>query len=306
MLHISAESGDIPAENSGNTAVDVFIYNDDDLQRIDSYQRMAMDSDNILAAASRKGGKIIAVISDPQQDEYDWSSISSFESLCEMTADLAMEKPDNPLRSGIAFFEAGDNGYCELALEPVLSEIHIRSIRCDFSGKPYSSATMKNACIYLANINSLAGIFDYRDFRPKSPVNSDGYPTESFQTFTNPEMVYAEIDSDIGTVPLNPGIRLYCYPNCSETETLSTPYTRLVISGEIEGRKYYYPININKGEFGLIEGYPGIARNCRYTFDITIRQTGNADPTRPVSPETVSIKAEIKPWNVLPEADIEF
>lgn len=306
VLHIKTGTGTGPGTNQTDRPVDIFVYNDDALQRIDSYQRLEPDEGNVLAVASRKGDKIIAAISNPQRQEYEWNSISSFEALCEMTADLAMEDACNPLRSGTVFVEAADNGYCSLTMTPVLSEIHIRSIRCDFSGKPYSSATLKNACAYLTNVNSLAPVFESDDFRPMSPVNSNGYPDESLRTFRNPGTVYAEFPSEIGNVPVDSGIRLYCYPNSCEAETVSTPFTRLVISGEIEGTKYYYPININKGEFSLVQGYSGIARNCRYVFDITIRQTGTADPTIPVSPEAVSVSTEITPWDVLPETDIEF
>ena len=53
-------------------------------------------------------------------------------------------------------------------------------------------------------------------------------------------------------------------------------------------------------------GHSGIGRNCRYVFDIVIRQTGVTDPSIPVSGETVVINGMIEPWNVLPETEIGF
>lgn len=295
----SAGSTDVPE------FVDVFIFNDDELKRIDSYQRLQTDGDGMIAAASRKGRKIVVAISNPQANEYDWNSISSFETIAEMYSDLRLENPDKPLMSGVAYIEAEENGCFEISMTPLVSEIYVRSIRCDFSGKPYSQAILENASIYLANINSLARIIPDGDFIPTAPINTDGLPYESCRILANPGMVHASIGQDIGSSTVYPGIRLYCYPNSSENDTAGTPFTRLVIAGDIGGNRYYYPININKGEFGQISAPGGIGRNCRYVFDIIIRKTGSADPTIPVSPETAEIFTGIVPWTEI-ETDIGF
>ena len=290
---------------SAGSDIDVFIFNDDRLKRIDSYQRLRAGADNTVAAASRKGRKIAVAIMNPQKDEYEWNSISSFETLSEMCADLRLENPESPLMSGVAHIDADENGYFEIDMKPVLSEIFIRSIRCDFSGRPYSSATLENGCIYLANINTLAKIVSDGDFTPVAPLNTDGLPYDSYRSMENPEMVYAEFGQDVGSTALAPGIRLWCYPNSSEKDTAGTPFTRLVIAGDINGNRYYYPLNINKGEFGPAEGVSGIGRNCRYVFDIVIRQTGSLDPAVPVSSETVNICTGIEPWEEI-ESDMKF
>ena len=293
------------SEADGDHPVDIFIYNDDGLGRIDSYQRLCAGEDNMVAAASRKGKKIVVAVSNPQQDSYDWNSISSFETIGKMHADLRMEDPGSPLMSGVARIDAADNGRFEVTVQPVLSEIYIRSIRCDFSGRPYSSAVLKNASAYLSNVNSLAGIIPDGDLTPTAPLNTDGLPHDSYRSLEHPEMVYAEFEEDIGPAAVYPEIRLYCYPNSSEKDSAGTPFTRLVIAGDIDGKRYYYPININKGEFGAVEGAGGIGRNCRYVFDITIRQTGSADPTVPVSAETADISASVLPWDVA-ESEIGY
>ena len=119
-------------------------------------------------------------------------------------------------------------------------------------------------------------------------------------------MVYADFPANIGAEKIQPGIRLYCYPNSSTEDTAGTPFTRLVIAGDISGTRYYYPININGMGTGS-DGKPsGIDRNCRYVLDLTITQTGVTDPSVPVSPEAVMTDWTVMEWNSLPETEIEF
>lgn len=285
---------------------DVFMFNDDVLQRIDAYQRVEIGRDNSLDAASREGRKIAVIICNPQQENYDWNSISSFESISEIYSDLRMEDPERPLMSGVMQVNTDNGPEFSMDVSPLLSEIHVRSIRCDFSGRPYAGSLLENPHIYLANVNSMAAILDSDISGPASPVNTDGYPHESDRCMKHPEMVHVALDTGIGSETVYPAASLYCYPNSSNEDSAGTPFTRLVISGEINGKKYYYPMNINRGEFGYIEGCPGIGRNCRYVFDIVLKKTGVTDPTVPVSGETVSMSGLIRPWDTLPEDMIRF
>ena len=290
----------------GPMLTDVFIFNDDALKRIDSYQRTTAGNDNTVAAASRKGDKIAVVIANPQHESYDWSSISSYEALTGLYSELGSESSGAPVMSGTVRFRAEDNGTVEVPVYPVMSEITIRSIRCDFSGRPYSHAVLKNACAYLTNVNSLARIIDTDDAGPLSPVNTDGSHTESDTGFLYPEMVYADFGCEIGNETVYPDIRLYCYPNAGRGDSAGTPVTRLVIAGEIEGSRCYYPLNINTGDFGPVSGVSGIGRGSRYILDITIRRAGTDNPLLPVSAEHVSIGAEIEPWEIKESSDVEF
>ena len=295
----------ISGAEAGDFTLDIFIYNDDALQRLDSYQRLSSGNGNTVQVSSRKGKKIVLAVANPQADEYEWAGISSFEAAAGMYADFRLEKAERPVMSGTVNMDAGDGGIHELRLEPLMSEVFIRSIRCDFSGRPYSGASLENACAYLTNVNSLTHILA-EDFTPSAPMNSDGRPDESWSAMASPEMVYASFESGIGSATLYPEIRLYCYPNSCTEDTAGTPFTRLVIAGDIDGNRYYYPLNINKGEFGPMSGATGIGRNCRYVFDIVIRKAGNTDPTMPVASDAVSVNALVEPWTVLPESDVEF
>lgn len=290
---------------SGGT-VDVFIYNDDALKRLDAYQRLEIGKNHTVDAASGKGRKIVVAILNPQMRDYEWNEISSLESISGMYADLCMESPGTPVMSGTAFLDAETDSSCEMMLAPLVSVIEIRSIRCDFSGKLYDGEKLENAYAYLTNVNSLALLMKDKGFMPAAPLNSDGYHYESSRRMMHPEMVYADFPANIGAEKIQPEIRLYCYPNSSTEDTAGTPFTRLVIAGDISGTRYYYPININGMGTGP-DGKPsGIDRNCRYVLDLTITQTGVTDPSVPVSPEAVMTDWTVMEWNSLPETEIEF
>ena len=306
MLHIKAFNPEGEEAGLKGCTADVFIFNDDAFGRIDSYQRLETGPDGTIDVASRKGRKTAVVICNPQYSDYDWNSISSLESISGLRCDLRREDPDAPLMCGVMKIDASDDSEFAMQVSPLLSEIFIRSVRCDFSGRPYSGCLLENAHAYLANINSVAGIMDTSIPYPAAPVNTDGLPDESDRILAHPDMVHAVFGTGIGHETVYPDIRLYCYPNNSTEDTAGNPFTRLVIAGDIDGRRYYYPLDINHGQFGDTGGLTGIGRNCRYVFDIVLRQTGVTDPTIPVSGETAVISGTVEPWDKRPESGISF
>ena len=83
--------------------------------------------------------------------------------------------------------------------------------------------------------------------------------------------------------------------------TSGTPFTRLVIEGTVDGNVYYWPININRAD-----GQKGIARNCRYVFDVKLRRLGHTDPDIPVEIEDAQITMEVEPWEDMEEYGVRF
>ena len=81
---------------------------------------------------------------------------------------------------------------------------------------------------------------------------------DDIRHFMNPGLVVGKIADMIGMEPSRPEICFLCYPNCAEDEGPGTPFTRLVIEGQIDGDTYYWPIDINRQE-----DRKGIGRNCR-------------------------------------------
>lgn len=289
------------------SVADIFIYNNDALKRLDSYQRVYVKEKVAVKAASCKGKKLIAAIVNPQTDRYDWEDISSFEALCTMTSDLCRDDDRKPLMSGYGTFTAADNSVFELEMTPLLSAIHINSLKCDFSKTSYPSAVLENASVYLGNVNCIAGIMQTGAFSPLGIMNADGVPDEQSKEMAAPWMLCKELYQSIGGQRIYPDIRLSCYPNeCKGDSGPGEVFTRLIVAGDIMGTRYYYPININRGEFATVERNAGVSRNCRYVFDLTFKRKGSTDPNIAVSPETVEIFSTIVPWDESIRQEIHY
>lgn len=285
---------------------DIFIFNDDGLKRLDSYQRSS--GDGPVKVASRTGRKIMAVIANSSLSPLEWRKINSLEGLMEETAMLENEDPEHPVMSTVIEIDPEQEYMYYAEPERLVSEIRINSIRTDFQGREYYGEPLTDVKIYLTNVNASCCIMKHEDFRPESIVNPGFLDTEAMGRFHDSRIVCADAVPDIGRSPVNPGIRLYCYPNDSPEETPGSPFTRLVIEGKIAGYTYWYPITINRGDFGAITGGDGngIGRNMCYSYDITILRTGTPDPDIPVDKDDIRIECSIEPWQEKGNETIAF
>ena len=292
------------SREEGLTA-DIFVYNDDRLQRLDSYQRISINEGTVPFAASQTGKKIIAAILNPSSDTYEWKDISSFPGLQEAESSLKRENAGRLLMSGYARYTAGKAGICKINMTPLAATVRLNSIRCDFSGEGYKDAVLENVKVYLTNVNTEARIMQQEGFIPKEISNLGGLVESDMSGFSYPEAVFREISVPVGRQTVYPDITLACYPNESIQETAGSPYTRLVIEGTVKGKTCYYPISVNREPFAA--GTPeGIIRNRCYTYSLTIRSMGSSDPDTPVSPSDVTAVCSILPWHETDGTEVSF
>ena len=119
--------------------------------------------------------------------------------------------------------------------------------------------------------------------------------------FSAPESIFRDIGKEIGINTIKPAITLRCYPNEIEEESPGGSFTRIVIEGKVDGKTYYWPININRNNNGT-----GVNRNSRYIYDIRIRRLGSEDPDFAIEPEDADIKLEIEEWEEKEEYGVRF
>lgn len=283
--------------------LDVFVFNDDAYGRLDSYQRCPVDpsGDYRITVASTKGSKRIVMVANSGKGREYWTSINSYEALSQVQASLYEEDIAYPTMYGETVFNTGDDIGHVMTLKPLVSEIHLRSIRCDFTGREYRQEKLTDVQVYLINVNTGCRLLQEYDFLPSSTANTGDLNRNDLDMFSHPELVYKELGADVGREIFDSSIRLYCYPNESREETPGTPFTRLVIKGKIGDETWYYPIEINRDKEN-----GGIGRNCRYAYDLTILRTGSKSPDLPVSDETITINSKISPWYERPEEEIIF
>ncbi len=311
------ETGIVLKSTSGSEVshADIFIFNNDELKRIDAYQRVTGTD---FKAASRAGEKIMVAVVNSTVERDDWRRISSYDGLMEEVTLLSDEDPLSPIMSGEAEFTAtseagsasgtsGGDGL-DLEIDRLLSKVQVKSLRADFKGTGFEGKPLTDVRIYLTNVNASCTIMRQEDFRPEMIVNY-GYADEAtMYGFRTPTLLCQELDEDIGSQAVDPDVSLYCYPNDVSEETYGSPFTRLVIEGKIAGNLCYYPITINREENGICYGVDGtgIGRNCLYTFDITLCRFGSSDPDTPINATDVLINCSIEPWTEKDNETITF
>ena len=283
-------------EKQNLKSLDIFVFNDNSLRRLDSYQRIDGEIEKTVNIASRQGSKIIVAIANAAKDRFVWAGINSYDSLKKILFSLKDEDPDSPIMTFETSHNAVAKGSCEIRLQPFLAEIVLKSICCDFSSRPYSNKNLENVKVYLTNVSaSCPAIYD-KSYKVTEIINYSSLSKNDFKDFIRPDIIEQKFTEPIGSNVIQPEIKLYCYPNLSEKAGLGSPMTRLVIEGRIDGKVYYYPIDINRQEDNINGKTGGIDRNTSYIFDILITRLGAKSPDTPIESGAIEVKIKIKDW----------
>ena len=270
-------------------ALDVFVYDDDERGGLDSWRHF--DSfPRRLELYSGPGVKQLFVVAGASEREWTIPQTGTLSDIRSFSFSLSEEDPERPLVYGEAPFLAGGN--VSLNLEPLLSRIVLRRLSCDFSGTTHEGESLENVCAYLINVSGTASASLETPSR-RTVFNSTRLSRQDLDAFAHPEMLYHEIGTvDSSQEPLD--LEFFCYPNILSEESLGQEFTRLVVQGELGGRTYYYPVNINQEGFGYSCGPKGIDRNVSYMIDLKITREGSDDPDVPVPPSVIDTEGWIE------------
>ena len=288
-LHLKSAGG-LPIRH-----LDIFFFNDDALARLDAYQHIPWTGESTVRCASTAGAKRIVVLANEASDKLVWSDVHSYEGLRNHLSDLRKEDPEHPLMSGAASLPVGYDRKASIVLEPLLSRVELRSLRCDFSGRSYEGETMKEVKVYLINVSGSCETTREDSFPLTDVLNQGRLDDRLNEEMVHPEMLQQSLPSEVGTDVTTPGISLYCYPNGTLREGTGRPFTRLVVEGKIMGKTYYYPVNL-----------PGMERNTRYQIDLTLTRLGTTDPDVAAEGGMVTVRCEAAPWTEKKPATILF
>lgn len=282
--------------------LDIFTFNDDALQRLDSYMRIEDFVQSSVDVASQAGDKIMFFCANGQRGKYSWADVNCVASLDGICVRLEEEDPRCPVMTACCRTSAGRSVEDEVELRPLMSCVMLNSVSCDFSGLAYEGATIKDAKVYLTNVNAGCSLTAEGRTLPQRIINAGMLREEDMEGFDMPEMVVRSIAPEIGTETLHSSVSLHCYPSMGETEGPGTPFTRMVIEGRVEGTTCYWPVTVNRtgGE------EDGIGRNRLYIYDIVIRRKGSADPDTPVNISQAEFSMKTRPWNEKEEYRVTF
>ncbi len=281
----------------GITRLDMFVFNDDETMKLDSYSCITNPTTPYLEVTSGSGDKMLVILANCSGiDSADASDFWNYEALENIKCHLKDEDPASPVMSGECQFCAGAGGYTPVTLTPLLANVRVDFIKCNFAGRGYRSSTLENASVYLTNISGSCEVLRHDGFHITELENGGSLDRSYLSTMKHPEMVYRNV---------TPGhwapVDLYCYPNDDADGVLGSPHTRLVLQGDIDGTTYYYPVEINQDGFGYSSGSRGISRNIKYSYSFNITRKGSTDPDVLVPPEDIIEKGWISlhPGNLI-------
>lgn len=267
--------------------MDVFVFDDNAVQSLDSYSRDYAYTTSSFTAASSSGDKIIVALANSRLTNEDIASVSVYEDLNRLRTRLSDETPEYPLMTGETRVCAGAEDECTVVLYPMISEIRLSSLVCRMEGA-YSGKSLEKVKAYLTNVSNSTEMMRWDGFRPSEILNQGRMSESDMQGMAYQRMLYNYIGNGVrtGNGYSYGSASLFCYPNDTREESAGSPFTTLVIEGTLDGRTCYYPIRINRKGYGHSVGVEGISRNAQYVINLTITGPGSDDPDGDVPPNS--------------------
>lgn len=214
--------------------LDLFVFNNDKLGRLDSYERIEHYSGNEVRVLSTSGAKHLVAVANLPEHTMETAYISCIEDLIQMQIRFDDMDEDFPLMRGMTEFIAGSLDPYGIVLEPLYCEIVISDLS--------SGTALSDIRMHLENINASCSLFQEAGARPSEFIEK-GNTTDYY-----------------------PGMRFTCFPNGTTQESPGSYFTELVIEGNMDGEECIYRIKINEGK--------GLERNVKYFLNITIDGRG--------------------------------
>ena len=274
--------------------LDLFFFMDDTMRHLVSYQHFEHPDHMVFRSGSLTGPEILVAVANYGDGPSSWADVTSYGSLSSKLSYLDLEDADYPVMSGEIHIMSEASNRFELSITQLFSTVSLESLRCDFHDKPYCDAPLEDVRVFLTNVRREYGVLDTLAAGGTSWLNLGGMSDGDMASLKCSGLVCSAIQGSIGEDAVHPGIVLKCYPNAPEHETMGSPFTRLVIEGTLRGRKYYYPIDINRS--GPDAGGEGLRRNVRYAVNVVITRTGTDAPDIPATSDMVSSIVKVVPW----------
>lgn len=298
-------------DNTVNT-IDVFVFRSTygtDNGVLDAYRRFSgNDLGNLtnLEVTATTGEKEIYVIANSHIDDY--TGIMNISDYRNIISSLNKEFISSFTMTGHIKTTLGLTTNIGVSLKRLVSRIGITGIKTSFANTPYAGQSITDVKIYLINVKGDKILYSGNATPQQKTLNLSQAVAEDINSCTQTGLLYDEITPSISDAGYTQSHYFFCYENSIESESDSEKFTRLVIEGVLNGKKYYYPININQQGYGYIEsnGHHGIMRNTVYTISVTIFRPGSTDPDKPLTLGSVKTNISIENWNTTPTSNINF
>ena len=263
--------------------LDIFVFKDGAVKSLDSYSKFHPDGSATANVISGSGDRIVAMISGAHLRADQIAAVRCYEDLESLYISLEDETDGSPAMSGETVICAGQEGPWSIVLEPLLSKVEVLGLSVKLKGE-YAGKDLSNVQAYLTNVNGSCQPLRRDGFRPVEIINNGRLRSSDLERLSSPQLLRQapRISRQMGGETTYQTFSLYCYPNDVAQESSGSPFTRLVIQGDIDGRTYYYPVPINRPGFGYSAGKEGVCRNVNYVMNIHITGPGSLSPSEDI------------------------
>lgn len=286
--------------------LDVFVFSADG--KLDAYKRF----DNITGSATglrltaKTGAKRIYVVANPHVSS--WSGATTLTEFGKRSANLKSEELKSFTMTGSADVTLSASTDVTINVTRLISRIKLSGIRCAFEGTPYAGKKLSNVKIFLTNASGSKYYMTGGD--PGTPVvlNKNALVVADTSGFGIKAAIAETLTGTIGeSADRNPSY-FYCYENLAASESASVKFTRLVIQGDLDGATYYYPIPVNRENYGYVaaNGHKGVKRNTSYTYSVVINRPGSSSPSEDITSGTIGLTVNVEDWTSVADTEVNF
>ncbi|MEF9931183.1 MAG: fimbrial protein [Bacteroidales bacterium] len=304
---IGAEHGNQLNDNFIQT-LEFFIFHADgpNVGELDAYKKFTTaDGISNLQIKATTGKKSIYAVANSHRA--DWKGIITLVEFKKVQANLKDDNVKNYIMTGSADATLQVTTSITFALSRLAAKIELQGVKTAFAGTPYEGFKLSNVKAFLINVHSSKRVYDGGADTP-AILNNKALVAADANSCIMPGMLYDVITPAIDDAGYNTSHYLYAFENTLETETVDSRFTRLVIQADLNGKTYYYPINVNEIGYGYVSanGHYGIKRNTEYKINVTIMRPGSTNPDKPVEHGTLTVTLNILDWVTTPIANPEF
>lgn len=289
------------------STLDVFVFDKSTgaLDGFKSFKGDELTSLSDLEIKSKVGLKNIYAVANVASSL--WQGVTSETKFLEVQSNLKDEDYKRFIMSGYAESNISNSTTVSIEISRLVCRIVVKDIKVDFSSTPYSGMKLENVKVYLTNVNGNIKVAGGQLPNQILKLNALGYKSEDCSNSKIIDLLCNQL-GDISSSGITQPYYFYTYENLLSDETPNDKYTRLVVQGDLDGKTYYYPININRENYGWSDNidHKGIKRNSSYTYSITITRPGSLTPEDMVDFAALSLNLIVDDWKVIPESIIEF
>lgn len=294
-------------DNYVNT-LDIFVFNaaGENAGELDAYKRFtASDGITNLQLKATTGNKKIYVIANSHRP--DWKGINTLAAFQAVQTSLQKDDVKNFIMTGNIDVTLQATTSVNIPISRLTARVQLASIKTAFAGGPYAGLKLTNVKVFLLNVH---GVKNLHDGNITTPVilNSKVLNGTDVNGCTMLGMLYDAVTPAIDDTGYQTPHYFYAYENTLEAEAADNRFTRLVIQADLNGKTYYYPVNINREGYGYVasNGHKGVKRNTAYEINVTIMRPGSTDPDKPIQYGTLNVSLNVQNWVITPVANPEF